>query len=165
MKANHRKIKKFKGGGMDMGNKSNQAQSAAMGNTSVGRRDSNLGGPTSTMGGAGNVLNTQTNQVTAKSGPVQVPTIGPFTYAFNKISKGLYNAKNLKEQKKEDVLGGEMLTTGQKTTGPAMMGGDNNNNNNLCPDGTTPPCKTPTTQKFELGGEIVISSNVDKNLL
>ena len=148
-----------------MGNKSNQAQSAAMGNTSVGRRDSNLGGPTSTMGGAGNVLNTQTNQVTAKSGPVQVPTIGPFTYAFNKISKGLYNAKNLKEQKKEDVLGGEMLTTGQKTTGPAMMGGDNNNNNNLCPDGTTPPCKTPTTQKFELGGEIVISSNVDKNLL
>ena len=165
MKVNHRKIKNFKGGGMDMGNKSNQAQSAAMGNTSVGRRDSNLGGPTSTMGGAGNVLNTQTNQVTAKSGPVQVPTIGPFTYAFNKISKGLYNAKNLKEQKKEDVLGGEMLTTGQKTTGPAMMGGDNNNNNNLCPDGTTPPCKTPTTQKFELGGEIVISSNVDKNLL
>ena len=165
MKVNHRKIKKFKGGGMDMGNKSNQEQSAAMGNTSVGRRDSNLGGPTSTMGGAGNVLNTQTNQVTAKSGPVQVPTIGPFTYAFNKISKGLYNAKNLKEQKKEDVLGGEMLTTGQKTTGPAMMGGDNNNNNNLCPDGTTPPCKTPTTQKFELGGEIVISSNVDKNLL
>ena len=165
MKANHRKIKKFKGGGMDMGNKSNQAQSAAMGNTSVGRRDSNLGGPTSTMGGAGNVLNTQTNQVTAKSGPVQVPTIGLFTYAFNKISKGLYNAKNLKEQKKEDVLGGEMLTTGQKTTGPAMVGGNNNNNNNLCPDGTTPPCKTPTTQKFELGGEIVISSNVDKNLL
>ena len=165
MKVNHRKIKKFRGGGMDMGNKSNQAQSAAMGNTSVGRRDSNLGGPTSTMGGAGNVLNTQTNQVTAKSGPVQVPTIGPFTYAFNKISKGLYNAKNLKEQKKEDVLGGEMLTTGQKTTGPAMMGGNNNNNNNLCPDGTTPPCKTPTTQKFELGGEIVISSNVDKNLL
>ena len=165
MKVNHRKVKKFRGGGMDMGNKSNQAQSAAMGNTSVGRRDSNLGGPTSTMGGAGNVLNTQTNQVSARSGPVQVPTIGPFTYAFNKVSKGLYNAKNLKEQKKEDVLGGEMLTTGQKTTGPAMMGGDNNNNNNLCPDGTKPPCKTPTTQKFELGGEIVISSNVDKNLL
>ena len=165
MKVNHRKVKKFRGGGMDMGNKSNQAQSAAMGNTSVGRRDSNIGGPTSTMGAAGNVLNTETNQVSARSGPVQVPTIGPFTYAFNKVSKGLYNAKNLKEQKKEDVLGGEMLTTGQKTTGPAMMGGDNNNNNNLCPDGTTPPCKTPTTQKFELGGEIVISSNVDKNLL
>ena len=165
MKVNHRKIKKFRGGGMDMGNKSNQAQSASMGNTSVGRRDSNLGGKTSTMGGSGNVLNTQTNQVTARSGAFQLPTIGPLTYGFNKISKGLYNAKNLKEQKKEDVLGGEMLTTGQKTTGPAMMGGDNNNNNNLCPDGTTPPCKTPTTQKFELGGEIVISSNVDKNLL
>ena len=180
MKVKNSKVRKFAGGGMDMGNKSNQEQSAAMGNTSVGRRDSNLGGPTSTMGGAGNVLNTQTNQVTAKSGPVQVPTIGPFTYAFNKISKGLYNAKNLKEQKKEDVLGGEMLTTGQKTTGPAMIGG-NNRNNNLCPDGGTPPCKTPTTQiknpvskpnpflsgfkSYDDGGEVVVSSNVDKDLL
>jgi len=157
------KIIKLKGGGMDMGNKSNQAQSAAMGNTSVGRRDSNLGGKTSTMSGSGNVLNNQTNQVTAKSGPIQVPVIGPLSYGFNKISTGLYNAKNLKEARKDDILGGEMLTTGQKTTGPAMMTSDNNNN--LCPDGTTPPCKTPTTQKFELGGEIVISSNVDKNLL
>jgi len=157
------KIIKLRGGGMDMGNKSNQAQSAAMGNTSVGRRDSNLGGKTSTMSGSGNVLNNQTNQVTAKSGPIQVPVIGPLSYGFNKISTGLYNAKNLKEARKDDILGGEMLTTGQKTTGPAMMTSDNNNN--LCPDGTKPPCKTPTTQKFELGGEIVISSNVDKNLL
>ena len=44
-----RKIKKFRGGGMDMGNKSNQQKSASMGNTSVGRRDSYLGGKTSTQ--------------------------------------------------------------------------------------------------------------------
>jgi len=35
----------------------------------------------------------------------------------------------------------------------------------LCPDGTYPPCKTPGTQKFEYGGSVVISSNVDKSLL
>jgi len=173
------KIIKLRGGGMDMGNKSNQAQSAAMGNTSVGRRDSNLGGKTSTMSGSGNVLNNQTNQVTARSGPIQVPVIGPLSYAFNKISTGLYNAKNLKEARKDDILGGEMLTTGQKTTGTATIGGDNDYSSSACPDGTNPPCKTPTTQikapakspflsnfqSYDDGGEIVISSNVDKNLL
>ena len=175
------KIIKLRGGGMDMGNKSNQAQSAAMGNTSVGRRDSNLGGKTSTMSGSGNVLNNQTNQVTAKSGPIQVPVIGPLSYGFNKISTGLYNAKNLKEARKDDILGGEMLTTGQKTTGPAGNYGGGDNNNSLCPDGTNPPCKTPTTQikapaktpntflsgfkAYDDGGEVIISSNVDKSLL
>lgn len=180
MKVNNKKIKKFKGGGMDMGNKSNQAQSAAMGNTSVGRRDSNLGGKTSTMSGSGNVVNKQTNQVTARSGPVQLPTIGPLTAGFNAISKNLYNKKNLKEAREEDILGGEMLTTGKKTTGPATIGntGGGGQNQSLCPDGTNPPCKTPTTQikapannflsgfqSYDDGGEVVISSNVDKNLL
>ena len=51
----------------------------------------------------------------------------------------------------------------------------------VCPDGTLPPCKTPTTQikqpvtkkntflsgfqAYDDGGEVVISSNVDKSLL
>ena len=51
----------------------------------------------------------------------------------------------------------------------------------LCPDGTNPPCKTPATQikkpvtnpnpflsgfqSYDDGGEVVISSNVDKSLL
>ena len=173
------KIIKLRGGGMDMGNKSNQAQSAAMGNTSVGRRDSNLGGKTSTMSGSGNVLNNQTNQVTAKSGPFLLPTIGPLTAGFNAISKSIYNNKNLKEARKDDILGGEMLTTGQKTTGTATIGGDNDYSSSACPDGTNPPCKTPTTQikapakspflsnfqSYDDGGEVVISSNVDKSLL
>jgi hypothetical protein len=103
-------------------------------------------------------------QVQVRTGPVQLPTIGPLTYAFNKISQGLYNAKNLKDARQNDILGGEMLTTGQKTTGPATMPG-NDNNKQLCPDGTYPPCKTPQSQTFEHGGEIVISSNVDKSLL
>ena len=181
MKVNNKKIKNFKGGGMDMGNKSNQAQSAAMGNTSVGRRDSNLGGKTSTMSGsANNITNNQPNQVTARSGPVQLPTIGPLTAGFNAISRSLYNKKNLKEAREDDILGGEMLTTGKKTTGAATIGntGGGGQNQSLCPDGTNPPCKTPTTQikapannflsgfqSYDDGGEVVISSNVDKNLL
>ena len=51
----------------------------------------------------------------------------------------------------------------------------------LCPDGTTPPCKTPVTQiknpvstpnsflsgfkSYDDGGEVIISANVDKDLL
>jgi hypothetical protein len=116
----------------------------------------------------------------ARTGPAKLPVIGPFTYAFNKVSKSLYNKKNLEEQKKEDVLGGEMLTTAPKQTQQATIGGNDNNRSGLCPDGTNPPCKTPATQyvapkqtsnflqgfkSYDEGGEIVISSNVDKDLL
>ena len=97
----------------------------------------------------------------ARSGPLQVPVIGPATYIFNKVSTGLYNAKNLREQKKVDPLGGEMLTT-QKQVAPKTTG---DGNTQLCPDGTYPPCKAPGTQSFDDGGEIVVSSNVDKSLL
>jgi len=56
-----------------------------------------------------------------------------------------------------------------------------NPNTQLCPDGTRPPCKSPTTQiknpvstpntflsgfqSYDDGGEVIISGNVDKDLL
>ena len=65
-----------------------------------------------------------------------------------------------------------------KLTTPNTGGGDGQQ---LCPDGTYPPCKTPVTQikkpvskanpflsgfqAYDDGGEVVISSNVDKSLL
>ena len=65
-----------------------------------------------------------------------------------------------------------------KTT---SSGGGDGPNVQLCPDGTYPPCKTPATQiktpikkpntflsgfqAYDDGGEVVISSNVDKSLL
>ena len=120
------------------------------------------------------------NPVQAKTGPLQVPNIGPLTYAFNKISKGLYDKKNLKEARKNDILGGEMLTTGQKKV-TLPTSGNGNNQQQLCPDGSIPPCKSPVTQikkpitqpnqfltgfrAYDDGGEVVISSNVDKSLL
>ena len=102
-------------------------------------------------------------KVTPNKGPVQLPTIGPLTAGFNAISKNIYNAKNLKDARKDDLLGGEMLTTGQNKTKQATI--PTGNDMQLCPDGTYPPCKTPKTQSLYNGGEVVISSNVDKSLL
>ena len=96
-----RKIKKYRGGGMDMGNKSNQQKSASMGNTSVGRRDSYLGGKTSTQadygygpgktknpnpGNPGNFGNKSTNVAsnTTKS-KTSGFTINPITTGINLI--------------------------------------------------------------------------------
>jgi len=80
-----------------------------------GAKDSS---PTSTGGGA----TTKTTTVTARKGPPRVPVIGPVSFVANKVLESVYHSKNLKEQKKEDVLGGEMLTQGRKTA-PAPMGG------------------------------------------
>ena len=72
-------------------------------------------------------------KTTTRPGPFQVPS--PFSYTItgqviNRVSKGLYDAKNLKDQKNVDVLGGEMLTTGP--TGPkAPRGGGNKNITNV----------------------------------
>ena len=159
----NKKILKAKGGA--------DASKADFG-TGVSARDANMGmaGKTgkpdpSLRGGTGGTSNTNVQQtnLTVKTGPVQVPTIGPLSYAFNKISKSLYDKKNLKDARKNDLLGGEMLTTGSQQTKSATI--DRGENTQLCPDGTYPPCKTPATQTYDNGGEIVISSNVNKNLL
>ncbi len=171
---NKRKNKFAKGDSVDTGDFGSEAAndaSLSSGNKSVGYGGSD--GDPRTGGGV------STQQVTAKTGPMRLPVIGPLTAGFNAISKGIYNNKNLKEARKTDLLGGEMLTTGQKTTGTATIGGDNNYSSSACPDGTNPPCKTPTTQikapakmpflggfkSYDDGGEVIISSNVDKSLL
>ena len=86
--------------------------------TGVSARDANMGmaGKTgkpdpSLRGGTGGTSNTNVQQtnLTVKTGPVQVPTIGPLSYAFNKISKSLYDKKNLKDARKNDLLGGEIV--------------------------------------------------------
>lgn len=185
MKVNGKKVRKFKGGGADMGDPARAQERADRGYGSTAAVDRSAVGEGSKY--AQNVAaqtNQQTNQVTtpkAKRGPLQVPTIGPLSYAFNKISKGLYDKKNLKEARKDDILGGEMLTTGSVQTKSASLDRGGDGPRQLCPDGTYPPCKTPATQikapvtepnkflsgfqSYDDGGEVVISSNVDKSLL
>lgn len=112
-----KKVIKAKGG-QDMGAGSSGMGSGKSGSTGddnreqYGAKGQYSGGPKGNVGGNG-------NKVTVKKGPVQVPSPFDYTlsgYAFNKFSKSLYDAKNLKEQRDIDVLGGEMLTTGP--TGP-----------------------------------------------
>jgi hypothetical protein len=103
---------------------------------------------TSHGGGSGNGGNTSPSPspsgVTVRKGPVQVPNLGLTAMAFNAISKSLYDAKNLKEQKEIDPLGGEMLTQG-KRTGPTNTGGrgDGGNNEPMIIKKPTLMAKTP----------------------
>ena len=80
-------------------------------------------------------------KITPRKGPVQVPNIGLTAMAFNKISKDLYNQKNLKEQRKIDALGGEMLT--QKRRTPIEIQRGNGNNEPLPIQKPTLMVKTP----------------------
>jgi len=118
------RVKKLSvGGGADMGASSGAPGPGDTGGAGGFDKDTSQFGergssPTSTGGGA----TTKTTTVTARKGPTQVPVIGPVSFVANKVLESVYHSKNLKEQKKEDVLGGEMLTQGRKTA-PAPMGG------------------------------------------
>ena len=185
----HRKNKKLKankGQAVDTGDFGSEAANDA--NLSAGNKSVGYGGgdgdPRTGNGRSSptqNVTVPQKKPFQVQSGPVQVPTIGPLSYAFNKISKSLYDRKNLKEARKDDILGGEMLTTGQKKVSMPSAQGEGEGANQLCPDGTPPPCKRPVTQikqpvkkpnnflsgfqAYDDGGEVIISGNVDKDLL
>ena len=79
-------------------------------------------GPKSNVGDKNN----KTPPVTVNPGPFQVPS--PFSYTLtgaviNKVSQSLFDKKNLKDARKNDFLGGEMLTTGKTgTKGPTGIG-------------------------------------------
>ena len=80
-------------------------------------------------------------KVTVRSGPDYVNTrplglLTPISYqigatTLNLAKKSMYNRKNLKDQKKVDVLGGEMLTTGK--TGPEPVRDGNQGNSRIKP--------------------------------
>jgi len=120
------RVKKLSvGGGADMGASSGAPGPGDTGGAGGFDKDTSQFGergssPTSTGGGR----DTRTTTVTARKGPTQVPVIGPVSFVANKVLESMYHSKNLKEQKKEDVLGGEMLTTGRRTTTTTRDGGD-----------------------------------------
>ena len=131
-KVNLKRVVKARGG-QDMGAGSSGMGSGNTGNTGTGGQvdtgdlgteaanvAANVAATSHTGDPTGSKTTDPSGKVTVRKGPVQVPD--PFGYTltgalFNKVSRDLYNAKNLKEQKKTDVLGGEMLTQG-KRTGP-----------------------------------------------
>ena len=98
--------------------------------------------------------------------------------AIKPIQQAL-TSKTVKDTANARLSGSFTTKYDYKPTAPNITGGDSSSQ--LCPDGTTPPCKTPTTQiknpvstpnpflsgfkAYDDGGEVVISSNVDKSLL
>ena len=139
-------LKVFKArGGKDMGSvsASNFGGSGAVDTGDLGSEAANVAANVSATShrGGGNGGNTTPSPspspsgVEVKKGPLQVPNIGLTAMAFNTISKSLYDAKNLKEQKKVDVLGGEMLTQGKRKAPTIDRNGGN---------GGPKPIKKPT---------------------
>ena len=111
-------VEKLRYGGDTMGGKNDRSRGDLTGPRELGMTTRGPKSPTGNVGGR------KTKTITPKTPPTQINTtpLGIFTppsvriglAAYNKISKGLYDSKNLKEQKEIDVLGGEMLTTGPK---------------------------------------------------
>jgi len=111
-----------------------------------------------------------TNTTTSNKTMGKIPVIGPITAGLRLVQNLMtpkqqvhpFSANTIKQTKQQTVMN------------------QNDNSPSLCPDGTYPPCKTPETQikspaqksmflsdfkAYDEGGEVVISSNVDKSLL
>ena len=128
---------------------------------------------TTYTGGDNNNTTTNTNNTsnTTTGSGFKIPVIGPLTAGLRFIQ----NLSTKSKTAKHPFSANTVKQTKIQNTGE-VGGGDQQ----ICPDGTYPPCKTPTTQikppaqknmflsdfkAYNTGGEIVISSNVDKDLL
>ena len=126
---------------------------------------------TYTGGDNNNVTNTNNTTNTQTGGGFKIPVIGPLTAGLRLIQ----NLSTKPKTAKHPFSANTIKQTKIQSTGD-VGGGDQQ----ICPDGTYPPCKTPTTQikppaqknmflsdfkAYDEGGEVVISSNVDKSLL
>ena len=199
MKVNNRKVRKFRGGGADMGDPGRAESRAAAGYGStagVDRSKVSAGQEASHQKSIASAKASNQQKATNTNffNPVttginivgqlatKIPGIGYGIGLVENLSSGFKNAKNLNTARKEDLLGGEMLTTANMNRPYAPRNRDNSNSSmGLCPDGTNPPCKLPTTQitnpvskpnpflsgfkSYDDGGEVIISGNVDKDLL
>ena len=212
MKKN-KKIKGYKGGGMDASTKSfDKSLNPGRKGGPIGRDDPTTpvfrpSGNNNTKTSTGNVStgnqNTNTGQKTTFM-PITMQVakalvIDPLTkYSRTQKVKGesffgkpkdlpatkdYYRAYgepiDVMSKKGTDFMKDAGLIKPIKTVKPPEDRGGNRQQ--LCPDGSYPPCKTPTTQiktpvtkpntflsgfqAYDDGGEVVISSNVDKSLL
>lgn len=158
-----RKILKAKGGA-----DASKADFKTPGTTASAPPSMGFGNPppgSSTNNNTNNNNTTTTNKTMGK-----IPVIGPITAGLRLVQNLMtpkqqvhpFSANTIKQTKQQTVMN------------------QNDNSPSLCPDGTYPPCKTPETQikspaqksmflsdfkAYDEGGEVVISSNVDKSLL
>jgi hypothetical protein len=220
VKVKNNKIKKFRGGGMDMGNEANQARSAAMGNSNVsapgpgdtgGEGGFNPKDQSTTEFGNKGSSPTSTGNATANVSTSKASSFLPLSVQLiGNVANTLTEGYRTKKARGENILSKKVTLPSTrdyyKTTGktldvmspegkqyliddkripkikpPTLNSSEKDSNVSLCPDGTTPPCKTPVTQiknpvstpnpflsgfkAYDDGGEVIISGNVDKDLL
>ena len=220
MKTKDRKIKKYKGGGMDASKSDFSTPSGNIGNKGSDHGHtrfepgSGYYGETVTntnKGGAGKTT-VNTPPATTNKNTTQKTSFMPISLQIAKAlvidpitkysrtqkvkgetllgkPKGLPASRDFYRTYKKpiDVMSKEgtdymkeagLIKPVKTVKPPNNIGG---NRQQLCPDGTYPPCKTPTTQikapmkkpntflsgfqAYDDGGEVVVSSNVDKSLL
>jgi hypothetical protein len=230
MKVNNRKVRKFKGGGADMGDPGRAQERADRGYGSTAGVDRSKVSATQESNHQKSIASAKaSNQqtTTPKTGfninPVttglnlvgsltaNIPGLG---FAFDvgkKAVQGVQKATRTQTAKGETIFGntqpgskGMPITRDYYRTagkpldvmspqgsqymkdagflkGPKTTTDGGGGEDNICPDGTNPPCKLPTTQikqpvstpntflsgfkAYDDGGEVIISSNVDKSLL
>ena len=234
MKVNGKKVRKFKGGGADMGDPGRAQERADRGYGSTAGVDRS-------KVSAGQEASHQKSIASAKASNQQTTTptktgfnINPITTGLNlvgsltakipgvgfglelgkKAVQGVQKATRTQTVKGETIFGNtqpgskgmpitrDYYRTAGKTLdvmspegtqymkdagflkGPKLntdIRGGGTQPQQLCPDGTRPPCKLPTTQiknpvstpnpflsgfkAYDDGGEVIISANVDKDLL
>ena len=127
-----RKIRKFRGGGADMGAPERAQERADRGYGSTAGVDRSAVGPGSKFD-----QNTKTQNLN-KNKKTNIPIIGPVTLGINMVKNFFDKPKKPKHPFSANTI--------KQTKKPPMppMGGDNNRPQ-LCPDGTMPPCKKTTT--------------------
>jgi len=224
MKVNNKRVRKFRGGGADMGDPGRAQERADRGYGSTAGVDRSAVGQGSQY--AKNVANqNKTGNATPKTfNPVttglnlagsligKVPGLGFAFETGKKAVQGIQKATRTQTAKGETIFGntkpgnkGMPITRDYyRTAGKPLdvmspqgsqymkdagfLKGPRLNTDTrgggaqqLCPDGTRPPCKLPTTQiknpvstpnpflsgfkAYDDGGEVIISGNVDKDLL
>ena len=176
----------------DFGSLAANEANLASGNASVGYTGGDGGGNnnvTTTPTNTGSNNNQKsTNFVTSALNVIgkglDITGLGYMAQLGKKAVQTVQQSARLNKMRNEDILGGEMMTTKNMYRPYAPTpntGGDNTPTQQLCPDGTTPTCKSPVTQiknpvstpnpflqgfkSYDDGGEVVVSSNVDKDLL
>jgi hypothetical protein len=227
VKVNNRKVRKFKGGGADMGDPGRAQERADRGYGSTAGVDTSKVGK-----GSQYAKNVAAQQATQKTTPkatsnffnpvttglnlvgsltANIPGLG---FAFDvgkKAVQGIQKTTRTQTAKGETIFGntqpgskGMPITRDYYRTagkpldvispegsqymkdagflkGPKLNTDTRGGGQQLCPDGTRPPCKLPTTQiknpvstpnpflsgfkSYDDGGEVIISGNVDKDLL
>ena len=229
MKVNNRKVRKFKGGGADMGDPGRAQERANLGYGSTAGPDRSKVSPQQEASHQKSIASAKaSNQQKATSSnffnPVttginlvgsltaKIPGLGFGLELGKKAVQGVQKATRTQTAKGETIFGntqpgskGMPITRDYYRTagkpldvlspegtqymkdagflkGPKLntdiIGGGAQQ---LCPDGTRPPCKLPTTQiknpvstpnpflsgfkSYDDGGEVIISGNVDKDLL